>query len=506
LDKYMGLSESIDLIRRYKTKDVLKVSNLLSSYQGPLLNTLNENQFIQTVLANPHTRPWHLAFICKTSILTANDHKSKQIFARSDTNYGDACNLFTPILNSIINIDESQIDEDNPLSSVKMAADQIPSQEEFKYQLARFYALMEIIPPKVLDLNYSPSSKFKDLTGLSIGEFMAIGFQFICLASDTSILSIERVLRDGHAVFNRSKVELFLKQTQADYSEFRNIAKSRAEETGVSEQERYAYNPLYENPIIKCQDGTLIVPVVQMLQQKITWGIYYTLLSADGLTFTNEFGKIFEKYVGELLGDMTGSTDLIAEMPGIANKSEIKGPADWFWMKEENLVLIECKKSMLTLNTKTRNSIQDVKSNIEKSLGDAMEQLKDNTDHLKKGVWSIPGFSSDAKIFPLIITLGDFYFGNEDILLQFAAKERRDLESVCEGVQSLPVRALEFLADHYTRDELIEFIKHKLSDPVRKSDDFRNVLIEYTSMERRETAPKSEFLKTAYLEWTTGLT
>ncbi len=494
----MGLSESIDLIRRYKTKDVLKVSNLLSSYQGEFSNTLNENQFIQTILANPHTSVWNLAFICKTSILTANDHRAQQIFARSDTTYWDELELFKPILDSIRNTDESQIYKDNPLSSVKMSADQIPSQEEFRYQLARFYALMEMIPPTIPDLNYSPSSRFKDITGLSIDEFMAIGFRFICIALDVKIISVESVLEDVHAVFNRTKVGLFLKQAQADYYEFRDIAKSKAKETGISELERYAYNPLSEKPIIKCQDGALVVPVVQMLQQKITWGIYYTLLRADGETFTREFGKIFEKYVGELLSDMKGSTALMHEMSGTVNKSETKGPADWFWMKGEDFILIECKKSMLTLKAKTHNSIQDVENNIKNSHRDAINQLKKNINHLRNNVWSIPGFSSDTKIFPLIVTLGDFYFGNADILLQFAAKEHRDLESVCEGVQSLPVRALELLADYYTRDELLEFIKHKLSDPVRKSDDFRNMLIEYTSMDRRETPPKSKFLITAY--------
>jgi hypothetical protein len=334
----MGLSESINLIRKYKTKDVLMMSNLLSSVQSKLFQRIDIKSK-QAMLNAGISEPCNLAFICKTSILTANDHKPRQIFARSDTTYGDALNLFTPLLNSTIDADENHF-KNGMHHLIRIMEDQAPLRENFKDQLARFYALMEMIPSTMPNLNYSPSSRFKEITNLSISDFMTIGFGFYIQAVENRTVPIEDLLIDGHEVFNRSKVELFLQQAQADYNEFRNVAKSRAKETGVSEKERYAYNPLSEKPIIKCQDGTLIVPVVQMLQQKITWGIYYTLLTADGQTFTNQFGKIFEKYVGELLSDMTGSTELMAEMSGIVNRSEAKGPADLLWMKGEDLVLI----------------------------------------------------------------------------------------------------------------------------------------------------------------------
>ncbi len=473
------------------------MSNLLSSVRSPLFKS-SDIQFKQAVLDTKLSEDSKLAFICKTSILTANDHKPKQIFARSNISCMGAWDLFTPLLNSTVTADENLFNENHLLHLVRLLADQDTLRKQFKDQLARFYALMEMLPPTIQNLNYSPSSRFQEITNLSISDFMTIGFGLYIQAVENRTVSIENLLIDGHEVFNRSKVELFLAQTQSDYNEFRNIAESRARETGVPEQERYAYNPLYEKPIIKCQDGTLVVPVIQMLQQKITWGIYYTLLSADGQTFTNEFGKIFEKYVGELLRDMTGSTELMAEMPGKVNKSETKGPADWFWLKGEDLVLIECKKSMLTLKTKTRNNIQDIKSNINTTLRDAMKQLKKNINHLKNNVWSIPGFSSDAKVFPLTITLGNFYFGNTNILLQFAKKEFNDLEEVCQGVQNLSVETLELIAKYYTRDELIEFMKYKLSDPVRRTDDFHNSLIEYKKIALSEIKPKSKFLQAAY--------
>jgi hypothetical protein len=493
----MGLGESIDLIRGYKTKDILMMSNLLSSVRSPLFKS-SDIQFKQAVLDTKLSEDSKLAFICKTSILTANDHKPKQIFARSNISCMGAWDLFTPLLNSTISADENLFNENHLLHLVRVAADQDSLRKQLKDQLARFYALMEIVPSAIPNLNYSPSSRFKEITNLSISDFMTIGFGFYIQAVENRTVPIENLLIDGHEVFNRSKVELFLVQTQADYSEFRNISRSKAQATGLSEQKRYTYNPLYEKPIIKCQDGTLIVPVVQMLQQKITWGIYYMLLSADGQAFTNKFGHIFEQYVGELLNDMKGSTDLIAEMSGKVNRSEAKGPADWLWIKKEDLVLIECKKSMLTLNTKTRNSTQDVESNMKNSLGDAMKQLKKNINRLRNNVWPIHGFSSDTKIFPLIITLDNFYFGNTDILLQFVKQEFNDLEEVCQGVQNFSVETLELIVKYYTRDELIEFIKYKLSDPVRRTDDFHNSVIEYKKIALSEIKPKSKFLQEAY--------
>jgi polyhydroxyalkanoate synthesis regulator phasin len=500
----MGLGESIDLIRKYKTKDILMMSNLLSSVRSPLFKS-SDIQFKQAVLDTKLSEDSKLAFICKTSILTANDHKPKQIFARSNISCMGAWDLFTPLLNSTVTADENLFNENHLLHLVRLLADQDPLRKQFKDQLARFYALMEMLPPTIPNLNYSPSSRFQEITNLSISDFMTIGFGLYIQAVENRTVPIENLLIDGHEVFNRSKVKLFLAQTQADYNEFRNIAESRAQTTGIPEQERYAYNPLYEKPIIKCQDGTLVVPVVQMLQQRITWGIYYMLLEADGQNFTNEFGKIFEKYVGELLSDMTGSTDLIAEMSGKVNKSEAKGPADWLWMKEKDLVLIECKKSMLTLNTKTRNSIQDVESNINTTLRKAMKQLTKNINHLKNNVWSIPGFSSDTKVFTIIITLGNFYFGNTDILLQFAKQEFNDLEEVCQGVQNFSIETLELIAKYYTRDELIEFIKYKLSDPDRRTDDFHNSVVEYKKIALSEIKPKSKFLQAAYDQFFSGL-
>ncbi len=473
------------------------MSNLLSSVRSPLFQSSDIN-FKQFVLDTNLSEDSKLAFICKTSILTANDHKPKQIFARSNISGMGAWDLFTPLLNSIIDVDENFFSENHLLHLVRLMADQDPLRKQFKDQLARFYALMEMLPPTIPNLNYSPSSRFQEITNLSISDFMTIGFGFYIQAVKYGTVSIENLLIDGHEVFNRSKVELFLSQTQADYSEFRKIAKSTAQTTGVPEQERYAYNPLYEKPIIKCQDGTLVVPVIQMLQQKITWGIYYMLLDKDKQDFTNKFGYILEKYVGELLSDMTGSTELMAEMSGKVNKSEAKGPADWFWMKGEDIVLIESKKSVLTLSARTRNSPQDVENNIKNSLHDAMKQLKKNINRLKNNLWPIHGFSSDTKIFPLIVTLGNFYFGNTNILLQFAKQEFNDLEEVCQGAQNLSVETLELIAKYYTRDELIEFIKYKLSDPVRRTDDFHNSVVEYKKIALSKIKPKSKFLQEAY--------
>lgn len=498
--------EALNLISKYKTKDILRMSSRISSIQHELYEPFRPNpsanqSVIEMIRTTTAANPSALSFLCKISILNGNDHRRIKIFDRDNVLFQYYWNLFTPLLNAVIDIDDAstKISQYGLLGLLPLVSDQLPFQEPFKNQAARFYALIEMIPNRMSGLTYSPSKRFMDITGLSISEFMTIGFAFIIKTIESNgIIRLDKNLIDDCETITEEKVNLFLKQTKADYKQFRDISECQSKE---SKLERYAFNPLCRKPIIECQDGDLVIPVVQMLQLKITWGIYYILLDADPNVFPRNFGLIFEKYVGILLEEMTGTTNLLAEQT-IRQKSEFRGPADWMWLVEKDLVLVESKKSMLTLNAKTLKNSEDIESNIRNTIGDAAKQLRKNIMRLKEGIFQIPNYNRDnSKIFPLSITLGDFYFDDSKILLDFIKEDYEGLENISEGFLSLSIETLEIICQNYNRDEFIELLKYKLNDPSIRQEHFHATVVNHkNTINNVKRLP--QFLEEAYKQFT----
>ncbi|MCZ7399072.1 MAG: hypothetical protein O8C62_05225 [Candidatus Methanoperedens sp.] len=219
-------------------------------------------------------------------------------------------------------------------------------------------------PPFIKEL---VNSQFEKLFGVSIFDFLKIGF-FLFLRSSNSANKggltgedFENARKQGISIPNNEVVNNCLKQIACDQYQFREICiKNKSKEDYYKS---YEMNPLLKYPIIRIwnpshqnnpKDDKFIAPVPNLLVYRLTTGLYYQLFNmneGEKEKFSQEFGKLFELYTGVLLGwyklpDKILSADEIEKhIPGYEKKhikKHIKIP-DWMIFCEEGVILIECK-------------------------------------------------------------------------------------------------------------------------------------------------------------------
>ena len=203
------------------------------------------------------------------------------------------------------------------------------------------------------------NSQFEELFGVSIFDFLKIGFLLFSGSANKGVLTgeyFEKARKRGLSIPNNEVVNNCLKQIACDQYQFRKIC--RKNKSKEEYYESYELNPLLEYPIIRLwkhsnqnnpKDDKFIAPVPNLLIYRLTTGLYYQLFNMkEGKEkFSREFGKLFEDYTGKLLrwyklpDKILSADEIKIHIPGYKKKN-IKIP-DWVIFCEEGVILIECK-------------------------------------------------------------------------------------------------------------------------------------------------------------------
>lgn len=215
-------------------------------------------------------------------------------------------------------------------------------------------------PPFIKEL---VNSQFEKLFGVSIFDFLKIGFLLFAGSSNSANKGgltgeyFEKARKQGISIPNNEVVNNCLKQIACDQYQFREICiKNKSKEDYYKS---YKMNPLLKYPIIRIwnhsnqnnlKDDKFIAPIPNLLVYRMTIGLYYQLFNmneGEEEKFSQEFGKLFESYTGVLLrwyklpDKILSADEIKMHIPGY-KKKHIKIP-DWIIFCEEGVILIECK-------------------------------------------------------------------------------------------------------------------------------------------------------------------
>lgn len=226
---------------------------------------------------------------------------------------------------------------------------------------------------------------FVSLTGLTFSDYYKVGFCLRALIQNQhNIIDLEK-LDDGPGKAIKEKVILFCKTAGI------NIADFKLKYTQDWE-DRYKLIPFYEHPLIWWTDTKLFCPSVQCLIEKITGGIYHTIFTADP-SFSDFYGKAFERYVGYVLSPHFESSQLISEFEYGA-KAKRRRTSDWIVGEGKTVHLFECKnKRLQRLTTKETGSEEALITDLKKGVCKAISQLLRVQEDALKGdlrIESIP--------------------------------------------------------------------------------------------------------------------
>ena len=270
------------------------------------------------------------------------------------------------------------------MTLVRTLHEQAPYEEQLQYLIPRHIILyLESKPPQ---LAFDLDSAFQRVTGLTVKEFMMIGFIFYAatlayhsfqrgFVEDTQVKSLKPYV-------SPEKVDAFLAVAGADFQTFRNLRlKEERDAPGFG---RYTFNPLLGRPVIQLSNGLVCVPVPRLLIYRITRGIYYDLLDAhrqpQGNVFADWFGYAFQQYIGILLNEAFGHDKVYPEVAGV----------DWVVILGDTALVLECRSGRLPKKIRSQADRTEVMEMIRRNIVDPAKKLPEKIKKLYEGVAGIP--------------------------------------------------------------------------------------------------------------------
>jgi len=275
--------------------------------QRPVL--VGREVLTETLTFGPHT----LAFIAKQAILEGSDLRSTP-FAEPE---------FAELVSLHGNLDDGMSASSNLFDTYAFLYR--TSWEQFTYQdslfelIPRYYLLFERINGSSARRRVDIPREFERLFGISIEDFIVLGFSFWSLAEKHAIFfesaleagqveSIAERARDGRA----AKV---LELIGASYEKFRAV--SGTFDAIAATRPMTAFNALRMYPVVRISRHELVAPIPQLIIERVTRGIFHImqthLSEPSGNPFTEQFGYDFEDYVGILLTEAYGASSVTRE-------------------------------------------------------------------------------------------------------------------------------------------------------------------------------------------------
>lgn len=153
--------------------------------------------------------------------------------------------------------------------------------------------------------NFELQQEFENLNGVSIPEFISIGFAASAFASNNFTFSLnlfEQVRLRGINLPDNKVISQVIDQLSGDQIKLNNLYERRK----ISDRRfrMYDFNPLREHPLIlpcrgrgfgKSSQDFICAPVPALIDERISIGIYYQLFNNFKKKFADYFGYIFEE-------------------------------------------------------------------------------------------------------------------------------------------------------------------------------------------------------------------
>lgn len=212
--------------------------------------------------------------------------------------------------------------------------------------------------------------------------------------------------------------------TKKDFYNFISLTSTNLEkmakiiETDVKYDDRFAYsfNPLEYYPLVQI-NNFYYCPVTPFLAWRITSGIYFDLIKGDNSgEFGRCFGLSFQDYLEEVAKKVIDRDNIIIipeKKYRIGTKTD-QDSIDLIISQKDAALFIEAKAKRLSVKSKSELISDDA---IEKDLdilADEIIKMYLTIDDYLKGAYSHFPFDKNIEIYPILITLEDWFILGED--------------------------------------------------------------------------------------------
>jgi hypothetical protein len=317
----------------------------------------------------------------------------------------------------------------SPLSiMLRHVGNQFPYMVSAAGKWGRAQVMYEELPRELEVLRGVPSfdfaSKFQELVGVSVPEFIDVCYLAFSAAASTNHLGFSRdyfqqARRGGIRIGDDDVVQPVLDHIAADAA---THAKMAAEYQQPDRRfAAYDFSPLMPYPLIRPWPRThsetmasdrMLAPIPELITFRLSTGIYYHMRQAFKGTFDQYFGHLLEAYVGRLFKTFMPSHRLFSERDLRRSYPERAGKVpDWVLLDGETAVLVECKASRIHRLTYAQGEEREIRKNIRDVLG-GLRQLYEFRRAVMQRAPGLESLHGCNRFIPIIVTWEPLHLSN----------------------------------------------------------------------------------------------
>lgn len=312
-------------------------------------------------------------------------------------------------------------------------------QFNLQYNLKNLLTRNWIIFSECLDSKYK--IQFENQTGITVEDYLRIVMAIGTVAKDTGHIKLPFNIDPG---LENSKFGDFITEPKLlkcleiisiGYQAFRDIDKLRNEDLDPN-LTKLRFNPLRRYPLIKSnikfkRQNLYIIPNFP-IYYKTVLNLYWWFEAENGMIFRDNFGTIFENYIGKLLSEIYG--DKVEKGPKYNKRN--KEFSDWVVNSDEVIYLIEVKTYQYDLKSSQLdvNRIEEIHKRVAKGFGQlyCIKQDIDTFEELKQ--------YRGKKIIPLLVAMDlpwlDIRAGKGESLLQRSIDSLEQEDQKYKGISN----------------------------------------------------------------------
>ena len=357
-------------------------------------------------------------------------------YGEKEISFADLANLYNLVFDYLtadpITADEElakNFFESNPVFMVlRVVAGQFPFEVNTFGSIGRPLLLFGELPKDIENRKGIPKfdfpGKFQNLTGLSIGDFVASGFVAWAASSSKNIVGLTRgyfgkARSQGIKLPDDDGISLFLNCIAADPDRIRqNYEQMRQRDRRFR---MYDFNPLLTFPILRpwhhhskkaMGRDKMVAPLPDLIAYRTSTGIFYEMFNHYTDRFSEYFGHLFEAYTGRLLAASVRSGALISEESIRQTYDELAGKVpDWVVLDGSTAVLIECKATRFSLTALATGARESVDYSLKQVLT-GLKQLHEFREAIIRKAPGLERFHYCAAIKPVLVTFEPLYLIN----------------------------------------------------------------------------------------------
>jgi hypothetical protein len=388
--------EFIAAVRRHRPSELLGVLAALSSH-----TTLDAFRPRRT---NP-TYPWVLAAAARESIAWGNEYRTAPV---DDAAIARLSRLYTEGRDPYLR--EQGADGAFMSLFVRMSHEQFPYQHSLFEEMARVLPLLErrVDGAEVL----TDAAVWRELLGVSLVDYIKIGTLLATAVwrnsgrFDPDWLGRPAFLDVLEEVPAEAILELF----------HGGFATSRAEATALAragrhrtdELRRFDFNFLFTKPFVEHEGGVYLAPQGALVARKVSpSSLYHMGMQRWGTAFSRDLGRVYEAYVGEQLGQLTGSGCRV--VPEIEYEQG-KKTCDYFLVVGDICYCVEVKAARIAMPGRT--DIRGYLDDVRRDVGKGIRQVARSADLVRAAHRSLPSEIVDREVRGLVVTAESHYLIN----------------------------------------------------------------------------------------------